>query len=44
MDDIELTGAAPDLAQHGKRAAKMIADPRKPQALRRTNDEFCRGI
>jgi hypothetical protein len=33
MDDVELIGAAPDLTQHGKRAAEMVANPGESQAL-----------
>jgi hypothetical protein len=30
MDDIEIIGAAPNLAQHSEGAAQMVANPGKP--------------
>ena len=39
MDDVEIIGALAHLPQHGERAAKMIGNSRKPETLRRANDE-----
>src|ERR1019366_6967958 len=39
MDDVEIIGALAYLPQHGERAAKMIGNSRKPETLRRANDE-----
>ncbi len=43
MNDVEIIGAPPDLAQHGERAADMIANAGQSQALRRADDELRGG-